>query len=32
MYSGWLLIRQTKAYNTPIAQTSTYEYNEPYHP
>ena len=31
-YSGWLLIRQTKAYNTPITQTTTYENNEPYHP
>ena len=28
---GWLLISQTEAYNTPIAQTTTYEYNEQYH-
>ena len=27
---GWLLISQTEAYNTPIAQTTTYEYNAQY--
>ena len=27
---GWLLISQTDAYNTPIAQTTTYEYNAQY--
>ena len=27
---GWLLISQTAAYNTPIAQTTTYEYNAQY--
>ena len=27
---GWLLISQTEAYNTPIARTTTYEYNAQY--
>jgi len=27
---GWLLISRTEAFNTPIAQTTTYEYNEQY--
>lgn len=27
---GWLLVSETEAFNTPVARTTTYEYNEQY--
>lgn len=27
---GWLLVSETEAFNTPLARTTTYEYNEQY--